>query len=108
MDTQFVSYYTRWTVHGDALAALINNYMWTFHFLFSCSLGKIILKQTDNLSKTLQNLSISAATQRQQIAHLVTEMFSKDSCNEKLELFWSNLMNKKIEIDAADKKLTQK
>ena len=27
----------------------------TFQFLFSCSLAKRILKQTDNLSKTLQN-----------------------------------------------------
>ena len=46
--------------------------MSTFQFLFSCSLGKIILKQADNLSKTLQNLSISAA-QGQEIAHLVIE-----------------------------------
>ena len=80
---------TRWTVHGDALAIFIENYtelmdLWdwslqttsdteikarlqvveavmsTFQFLFSCSLSKIILNQADNLSKTLQNPSISA------------------------------------------------
>ena len=32
-----------------------------FQFLFSCLLGKIILKETDNLNKTLQNATISAA-----------------------------------------------
>ena len=81
---------TKWTVRGDALVAFIENYtelmdLWdwslqatsdteikgrlqgvnavmsTFQFLFSCSLGKIIVKQADNLSKILQNPSISAA-----------------------------------------------
>ena len=49
------------------------------------------------LSKTLQNLSISAA-QRKEIVHLVIETLSKDRCDEKFELFWSNLMNKKTRI----------
>ena len=91
---------TRWTVRGDALTAFIDNYiglmdLWdwsrqatsdkarlqgvkavtsTSQFLFNCSHGnKIILKQAYNLSKTLQNPSISAA-QGQEIAHLVIEM----------------------------------
>ena len=93
---------TRWTVRGDALAAFVDNYiglmdLWdwsrqatsdtviksrlqgvkavtsTFQFLFNFSHGKIILKQADHLSKTLQNPSISAA-QGQEIAHLVIEM----------------------------------
>ena len=46
------------------------------------------------LSKTLQNLSISAS-QGQNLAHLVIKTLSKDTCDEKFELFWSNLMNKK-------------
>ena len=46
--------------------------MSTFQFLFSCSLKEIILKQADNLSKTLQNPSISTA-QGQEITHLVIE-----------------------------------
>ena len=92
---------SRWTVRADALAAFIENYielmdLWDwflqatsdtkmkdrlqgvkavmsiFQFLFSCLLGKIVLKQADNLSKTSQNPSISAA-QGQEIAHLVIE-----------------------------------
>ena len=46
--------------------------MSTLQLLFSCTLGKIILKQIDSLSKTLQNPSILAA-QGQEIAHLVIE-----------------------------------
>ena len=67
----------------------------------------MILKQKDNLSKTLKNLSISAA-QGQEIAHLVIETLSKDIYNEKLDLFWCNLMNKKTELDVADPKLPRK
>ena len=52
-----------------------------------------ILK-ANTFSKTLQNPSIPAA-QGQGIAHLVIETLSKDRCDEKIELFWSNLMNKK-------------
>ena len=114
---------TGWTVRGNALAAFIDNFinlmdLWdlplqatsdtemkarlqgikavmsTFQFLFSCSLRKIILKQTDSLSKILKNPSIPAA-QGQEIAYLVTETLSKDRYNEKFELFWFNLKNKK-------------
>ena len=56
------------------------------------------------LSKTLQNLSISAS-QEQEITHLVIKTLSKDRCHEKFKLFWSNLINKKTELDAADPKL---
>ena len=68
--------------------------MSTFQFLSNYSFGKIILKQADNLSKTLQNQSISTG-QGQEIAHLFIEMLWKDWFDEKFELFWSNLMNKK-------------
>ena len=79
----------------------------TFQFLFSCSLGKRILKQADNLSKTLQNPWISAA-QGHWTFHLVTETMWKERCHEKFELFWSDLKNKKIELDIADPKLPLK
>ena len=42
----------------------------------------------------MQNLSISAA-QGLEIDHLVIETLSKDRFDQKFELFWSNLMNKK-------------
>ena len=81
--------------------------MSTFQFLFSCSLGKIISKQTDNSSRTLKNSSISAA-QGQGIAHPVIKTLSKDRCDKNFELFRSNSMNKKTELDVADPKLLLK
>ena len=81
--------------------------IWTFQVLFRCSFDKIILKQTDHLSKTLQNSSISAA-EGQEMAHLVIETLTKDRSDEKLELFWPNLMNKKPVLNVADTKLPLK
>ncbi len=81
---------TRWTVHGEALESILNNYvelmnLWdlsidtlhdtemkarirvvqvnmpTFDFVYGCCLGILLLKQTDNLSRTLQDSKISAA-----------------------------------------------
>ena len=59
--------------------------MSTFQFLFSYSRGKIIIKQADNLGKTLQNPSVSAA-QGHEIAHLLIVPLWKDRSNEKREL----------------------
>ena len=84
---------SRWTVvYGDVFAAFIDNYtklmdLWDwslqatsdielFQLLFSYSLGKIILKQTDNLSKISPKTSISAA-QGREIAYLVKKRCQK-------------------------------
>ena len=90
---------TRWTVRGQSLKAVLNNYMelmelweWSFDickdtemkarirgvqgimvifpFYFGCTLGAFILKPTDNLNHTLQGSSMSAA-QGQQVAEEV-------------------------------------
>ena len=82
--------YLQWTVRGEALSSILNNFkelmeLWewsiqvlkdteikarvigvqavmpSFNFLFGCSLGAIILKQADNLSRALQNSTISAS-----------------------------------------------
>ena len=81
---------TRWTVRGEAMHSNLNNYselmelwewslknvtdtemkarirgvqavMGTFDFVFGCSLGGSILRQTGNFSKTLQHEHFSAA-----------------------------------------------
>ena len=65
-----------------------------------------VLKQTNNLSRTLQNPSISAV-QGQEIDHLVIETYQKKS-DKKFELFWSNLMNQNTELDVVDPKLPRK
>ena len=81
---------TRWTVRSEALQSILQNYnerleLWdwtlqnckdtdikarfrgvkatmpTFDFIFGCELGVLILRQTDNLSRTLQSPKLSAA-----------------------------------------------
>ena len=90
---------TRWTVRADALASILFNYealfeLWdeamavatdsetkvrligvatqmkSFDFFFGCTLGEKILRHTDNLSKSLQTVNISAADgQREQLQY---------------------------------------
>ena len=50
-----------WSLQKAGHNVLIKAVMSTFHFLFNYFLGKIILKQADNLSKTLKSQSVSAA-----------------------------------------------
>ena len=50
--------------------------MTTFDFIFCCCLGQRILKQTDNLSKTLQRKDISAA-EGQHLAFQVVAVLKK-------------------------------
>ena len=65
--------------------AILSCVILTFQFLFSCSVGKIILKQTNNLGKCLQNPSVSAA-QGHEIAHILIVPLWKDRSDEKREL----------------------
>ena len=53
--------------------------------MFSCSVGKIILKQAYILGKSLQNPSVSAA-QGHEIAHILIVPLWKDRSDEKREL----------------------
>ena len=64
--------------------------MQNFNFLFGSLLGKIILKQTDNLSKTLQNPHLSAA-EGQEIAEDVIITLEKDWNEKSFSLFWDRV-----------------
>ena len=110
---------TRWTVRGEALEAIVENHnelieLWewslehvkltemrgrilgaqskmnTFDFLSGYLLGKIILKQTDNLSKSLQSPTLSAA-EGQEIAQDVNMTLEKDRNEKSFDLFWERL-----------------
>jgi len=115
---------TRWTVRGEILESLINNHeelmrLWSdaseitkdtdmkariigcesqmsqFPFLFGCHLGAKLLKQTDNLSATLQTSEMSAV-EAQELAKLVLEVLKKDRSNDNFDLFWE-LTKQKME-----------
>jgi len=117
---------TRWTVRGEIMESFLNNYgelmeLWKwslqevketemkarFDFIFCCCLGERILKQTDNLSKTLQRKDISAA-EGQSLASQVVTVMKKSRNSEMYELFWERVLKWQTQLDVADPKLPRK
>ena len=79
----------------------------TFDFLFGCELGIIILKQTDNLSRALQNNEISAA-QGNALALDVVSTMAKDRSDASFDLFWERVSKRKEKLHVEDPKLPRK
>ena len=127
---------TQWTVRGEALEAIVENHnelmeLWewslehvkltemrgrilgakskmnTFDFLFGCLLGKIILKQTDNLSKSLQSPTLSAA-EGQEIAQDVILTLEKDHNEKSFHLFWERLEQRRQQLSIPTARLPRK
>ncbi len=114
---------TRWTVRGETLKSINDNHdelleLWTwslsvlkdtamkaritgvstvmkkFSFYFGCCLGVCLLRQTDNLSKTLQDPRLSAV-EGQAVATKVLDTLRKDRNDEGFAMFWQALMIRK-------------
>ena len=127
---------TRWTVRGEALKSYLDNYkelmeLWgwslqnvqdtemkarirgvrvvmkTFDFIFSCSLGESILRQTDNLSKTLQHSFISAA-QAQELAMMVVKTLEKDRKEGSFDLFWELVLKRSSKLETSEPTIPRK
>ena len=110
---------THWTVRGATLASVIENYsvlqdLWvecidctkdtemkarilgveaqmkTFRYVFGVMLGETILRNTDNLSKTLQHQHFSAAGQH--VASLAVETLEHLRTDECFDLFWCKVL----------------
>ena len=111
---------TRWTVKGESLQSVVDNYavfqdlweevksitadsdarariggveaqMGKFEFLFGVVLGARVLKHTDNLSKTLQSPSLTAA-EGQKLADLTCQTLEKIRNDESFDLFWQRIV----------------
>ena len=112
---------TRWTVRADALDSILQNYdtimesledyiseekdsgkkaklmgilscMEKFDFFFGLHLGNLLLRHSDNLSRTLQSSELSAAG-GQEIAKQVVLTLNDMENNEKFKLFWEKVKN---------------
>ena len=81
--------------------------MESFDFVFCCSLSQTILRQTDNLSKTLQHSHISAA-QGQKLASLVVKTLSKDRNTEMFDNFWKHTTKRAKSLGTSDPSLPRK
>ena len=71
--------------------------MTTFDFLFGCLLGKVILRQTGNLSKTPQSLKLSAAEGQESCEDVITTL-GKDRNAKSFDLFWERLEQRRQQL----------
>ena len=107
---------TRWTVRAEALKSVVDNYevlnelwheclkfvketemkarihgvrsqMQQFDYFWGVTLGELILRHTDNLSRTLQKVDISAA-EGQNIAGLTVKALQSLRTDNNFPLFW--------------------
>lgn len=109
---------TRWTVKAEALQSILSNYevlqeLWTnsldvrdtemrvrilgvasqmtrFNFYFGVSLGNLILRHSDNLSRTLQKTEISAA-EGQEVATMTLQTLKTLRSDTNFKLFWEKV-----------------
>ena len=81
--------------------------MRTFPFLFGSMLGELILKHSDNLSRTLQHISILAA-EGQQVASMTIITLKSMRSDEQFDLFWDLVILKAKELDVDDPQLPRR
>ena len=118
---------TRWTVRAQALQSMLLNYqvlqvLWqesldfvkeaemrsrilgvstcmkTFDFFGGVALGELLLNHTDNLSKTLQHTSMSAA-EGHSIAKMTVCTLQSMRSDPNFELFWQKVTKHAAELD---------
>ena len=127
---------TRWTVRAASLQSVIDNYevlllvwqealdgsldgemrariigvetqMMTFDFLFGVCLGSLILRHSDNLSKTLQHKTLSAA-EGQHIAKLTVGVLQSIRSDEHFGTFYQRVIQDQSRFGVADPRLPRK
>ena len=69
-----------------------------FDFFFGVSLGLLILKHTDNLSRTLQRGDMSAA-EGQEVMHSTLTTLQSIRADSSFESFWERLCSSADELD---------
>ena len=67
----------------------------SFNYFFGISIGELVLKHGDNLSKALQNESISAA-EGQRLASMTMTTLTKIRDAEQYDLFWQLVIKKHL------------
>ena len=78
--------------------------MKTFDYLYGNMLGELILRHTDNLSRTLQHKSLSAA-EGQEIAQMTIQTIKSIRSDESSDLFWGKVSCKATALDINEPEL---
>lgn len=127
---------TRWTVRADSMHSIIQNYsiiqrlwdeaveivhdsetiarirgvasqMQTFDFYFGLVMGECLLRNVDNLSKTLQKKSFSAS-EGQLVASQTKKTLLSMRSEECFDLFWKKVNQMTSNVDVNDPVLPRK
>ena len=85
----------------------VNAQMQTFDFLFGVSLGNLLLRHTDNLSKTLQLKSLSAA-KGQRLATLTLHVLQSLRDEDNFKLFYTKVLQDQVRFDVQPPSLPRK
>lgn len=85
----------------------VSTTMKSFNFFFGVSLGELILRHSDNLSRTLQSSHVSAA-EGQRIAAMSVKTLQLMRTEENFKMFWSNVTSKSRDFDIGDPVLPRK
>ena len=127
---------TRWTVRAESIHSILTNYetlqrtweealqvttdteakariqgvaaqMTTFNYFFGSMLCELVLKHTDNLSRTLQHASMSAA-EGQHITAMTVATLNSMRSDDQFDLFWDLVVLKAEELGVDEPKLPRK
>ena len=81
--------------------------METVQYFYGDTVGELILRHADNLSRTLQNKDISAA-QEQEVADLTVKTLQKLRTDENFDLFWRTIILKTATLDLPEPQLPRR
>lgn len=127
---------TRWTVRAESLQSVLDNYavlqdlfdeckdsvkdteiksriigvvsqMTQFDFFFGVMLGQLLLRHTDNLSKALQQVDLSAA-EGQALASMTVTTLQKLRNQDSFDLFWNKLNDSASKADVNEPSLPRR
>lgn len=127
---------TRWTVRAASLCSVLDNYdvlqtLWgvsyesskdseirarilgvqaqmrTFDFMFGVCLGYELLRHTDNLSKTLQHVDMSAS-EGQRLADLTLDTLTGLRNDDAFDKFWETTLKKQDALDVNEPTLPRR
>ena len=79
----------------------VSSRMKTFNFFFGLVLGQLVLRHSDNLSKTLQSLQIAAAEERK-IADMTVTTLPSNRSDANFDLFWSKVTRMATHCEVED------
>ena len=94
---------------GEMRARIIgvDTQMHTFDFLFGISLGNLLLRHTDNLSKKIQQQSLSAA-EGQRLATLTLDVLQSLRNEDHFEIFYARVLQDQVQFQVNTPTLPRK